>query len=546
MNKIFNFMMLACIMMLASCSSDVEELKLNNLTPEDMLGEKIVMGVGMPEDAETRIAINDLDFTWEEGDQLVAVACVDGMVVKSDFKLVSGAGEQMGTFEGREILGATSYKILYKSENLRISDNDGSFKMDYNDAEQKGINDTKHVKNFLLLCNENVTDIRSSFNLEMKNAIMRLDVASIPNDITSVNAITWYANYKSEGQKLMGVLNFNGKINPSNEGNYLYMVFDPEAGVLNAGSEIAFEFIGNKYYAVKATSTDGMKYEKAKRYTIKISEAAVEGEVTIHDWTDTGAESNQLWMRYVEGTKANQLPKEKKFGHNDEITMKLVDSDPSTPEIDPNDLGWYVYETRDVISSISHVVSNQEKNIVTEIWIPSTCTEISQQAFSGCTKLKKVIFSDNITLIDLQAFSGLKSLTEITIPASVKRIKYNAFRGCTSLSKVVFREGSQLETIESKAFEGTKIEELTLPATLKALDNGNFDGENMKKLTVLFSKSAWVPENALTGDFSNCDLYINKDWEPFIKNNTWTTRHNMKKTFKSVHFVNKEGIEILN
>jgi len=95
------------------------------------------------------------------------------------------------------------------------------------------------------------------------------------------------------------------------------------------------------------------------------------------------------------------------------------------------------------------------------VTIPIGVEKIGSSAFSGCTgltsvtipqivcdttlakifpdsysKIKKVVFNDNVTSIGANLFSGCASLSDITIPETVTQIGSSAFAGCTGLTSV--------------------------------------------------------------------------------------------------------------
>lgn len=79
-------------------------------------------------------------------------------------------------------------------------------------------------------------------------------------------------------------------------------------------------------------------------------------------------------------------------------------------------------------------------NIVS-ITIPGSVKDIGNNAFEGCTKLEKVIFTNpgqasNNLLIRVSAFQNCKKLTECEIPARAYQVVGNIFKGCTSLTEV--------------------------------------------------------------------------------------------------------------
>ena len=66
--------------------------------------------------------------------------------------------------------------------------------------------------------------------------------------------------------------------------------------------------------------------------------------------------------------------------------------------------------------------------------------KIGNNAFSGCTELKEVIFPDSDKKIEIgeSAFEGCTGLTKLRFPYAVEIIRDNAFKNCSNLDKVTF------------------------------------------------------------------------------------------------------------
>ena len=127
--------------------------------------------------------------------------------------------------------------------------------------------------------------------------------------------------------------------------------------------------------------------------------------------------------------------------------------------------------------------------LVTEVEIPNTITEIKPYAFYKCTSLTSIVIPDSVTSIGKSAFSNCTALTEInynatecadlssnsyvfykagqsgagitvTIGANVKKIPaylfdpYGGSSDAPNITTVVFEEGSICETIGDYAFSG--------------------------------------------------------------------------------------------
>lgn len=93
-------------------------------------------------------------------------------------------------------------------------------------------------------------------------------------------------------------------------------------------------------------------------------------------------------------------------------------------------------------------------DVLTNLILPNSLTEIGAYAFSGNAVLNELRLSEGVETIGENAFSGLTSLTEITLPASVKVLSDYALSGCTALETAVFATGSALETLGESVFSG--------------------------------------------------------------------------------------------
>lgn len=132
---------------------------------------------------------------------------------------------------------------------------------------------------------------------------------------------------------------------------------------------------------------------------------------------------------------------------------------------------------------------------ITAVTIPASVTSIEKYAFSGCSQLSSLTFTDgsqletikdevfkntaiegvltlpaSLTSIGWAAFGATK-ITAVNFPASVTAIGQQAFDGCSNLATLNFADGSQLETIGIKAFIRTALSGNldNLPASLKSI-----------------------------------------------------------------------------
>ncbi len=90
--------------------------------------------------------------------------------------------------------------------------------------------------------------------------------------------------------------------------------------------------------------------------------------------------------------------------------------------------------------------------LLTDLVIPDTITEINDFAFSYATGLKSVKIPDSVTRIGWSAFLGCTGLTTLTVPDSVTCIMPHAFSGCSKLADITIPE-SLTSIAQSTFFE---------------------------------------------------------------------------------------------
>ena len=113
-----------------------------------------------------------------------------------------------------------------------------------------------------------------------------------------------------------------------------------------------------------------------------------------------------------------------------------------------------------------------DRNILEEIILPETMTEIRRNALYKYTALTNVTLPSSLITIKANAFNGCTALTNITLPQSLVTIERNAFYNCTSL----------------------EIEDLSLP-NLETLGSGAFNRVKISKISNLGKITAVNPEN---------------------------------------------------
>jgi hypothetical protein len=103
------------------------------------------------------------------------------------------------------------------------------------------------------------------------------------------------------------------------------------------------------------------------------------------------------------------------------------------------------------------------------ISLPPVVQCLGSMVFSKCSHLSSVSLSTFIEILPMALFEDCHALKSISIPSSIREIKMMCFCGCTNLSAVSFENGSILEVIGPNAFEGTIVQSIVLPVSLRQL-----------------------------------------------------------------------------
>ena len=156
---------------------------------------------------------------------------------------------------------------------------------------------------------------------------------------------------------------------------------------------------------------------------------------------------------------------------------------------------------------------------LTKVVISDNLIYFNGNGFMNCSNLAEVEFGSNpqITTIPSKAFLGTK-ITSITIPASVKSISYEAFQNVETLTNITIASDSKLETIGPFAFYNcNNIESIALPDSLVSISDSAF--EKCSKLSTLTLGSTdenelkYIEQSAFSGceGLSSLDFSSNKN-----------------------------------
>ena len=203
------------------------------------------------------------------------------------------------------------------------------------------------------------------------------------------------------------------------------------------------------------------------------------------------------------------------FGGNNDLSA--FDVDPANPNYTAADGVIYTKNKEELVlfpagKAGEYTTLPTTKNIrkrafyyaqkVTKVNFNSNLEVIDNDAFQATTKLENITFEApaKIKTIGTFAFQG-SGLTELNIPASLEVVSWSAF-GSTKLKKVTVADGSQLQSINTGAFNGCKdLEEFTFEgsSTLNKIQADAFSGDDKLKSFVIPEKVTILERGAFNG-----------------------------------------------
>ena len=135
--------------------------------------------------------------------------------------------------------------------------------------------------------------------------------------------------------------------------------------------------------------------------------------------------------------------------------------------------------------------------------IPSTVTSIGDYAFCVCTSLKSIVIPKGIKEIGLSTFQACVAAETITIPSGVTTIGDGAFSACRSVKTITIPD--TVTNIDNWAFaECSALESISIPASVTTV--GDYAFEECEALTsVTFENGETSLETIGEYAFRSCD-----------------------------------------
>ena len=109
-----------------------------------------------------------------------------------------------------------------------------------------------------------------------------------------------------------------------------------------------------------------------------------------------------------------------------------------------------------------------------ELVFSDNIKNIGSGAFKNCTELRLVKINDNLQSLNPEIFAGCIKLKEVKLSKNLKCIEREAFLSCENLIELEFFE--KLELIGDGAFINCGLKHITLPNSLKEIQDSAFEG----------------------------------------------------------------------
>jgi len=232
--------------------------------PEKEEGKIVTIRVKIPE--ETRVAYDDATRTlsWQVGDQLLMAGYNGTTFLGSKIFNYDGTGY---TFSGEPVPGATTYKAYYPAT-VQLNE-DGvvqPFPATFWHQKQVGDNSMGHLRNKLLLFDEEANALDQTFNLTLKNSIIRFNLSGIPQAVGALSHLIWRVETAPGVTKSVMLNVENVNFSASTTTLTAFLAFDPAVMKIAVNGKMRIALLGTKWYVWNNQVAPGKTYSAGNRY----------------------------------------------------------------------------------------------------------------------------------------------------------------------------------------------------------------------------------------------------------------------------------------
>ena len=182
----------------------------------------------------------------------------------------------------------------------------------------------------------------------------------------------------------------------------------PSSTLTNQTSSVCMEFNNNG--ELQTTTCKSIIPDETNTYTVHVATAGTFGQVLVQalgtkTWTDVLALTvtgtlNEADMQYL-GRMTN---------------LQILDLSGT---------------------NITNIGGCKDMSKLSKVTLPTTCIQVNDNAFYGCSGMSAVIIPNSVTSIGSQAFRGCSNLTFVAVPQSVTAMGSSVFYGCSRLQSML-------------------------------------------------------------------------------------------------------------
>ena len=230
------------------------------------------------------------------------------------------------------------------------------------------------------------------------------------------------------------------------------------------------------------------------------------------------------------------------FGCNKIKTLKLGKS--------LKTIGNYAFANRNPYKAEGSDISLSRANdVLTEIIIPDSVTDIGENSFANYSKATKIQLGANVKNIGRYAFKNCTAIEEITIPDGVTVIGKSVFYKDSAVTKVNF--GKDIDEIGDYAFFGMEnVERLILPQGVKSIGKYAFLRWKSVKSVVLSKDVETIGDHAFNAcnsatfytDAQSIMPKWSKSWNSSYRPVVWNCTLSEDKTYVVSVTIGENGI----
>ena len=165
-----------------------------------------------------------------------------------------------------------------------------------------------------------------------------------------------------------------------------------------------------------------------------------------------------------------------KYDKTLKVEYKVFNGEAEITRIDEQGETFNIPSTIDgnVVRRISCTYTSEN---LKKVVIPETLTYLNGNGFMECINLEEVEFTGTSSLVSIpsKAFLGTK-ISSIEIPASVRSISYEAFQNVDTLTSVTFEDESNLTTIGPFSFYDCEgLTTIAIPSSVEVISQSAFE-----------------------------------------------------------------------